>query len=403
MSHPGPAPAAAAPALGRRLVWLMAAASGLIVANLYYIQPLLAAVARGFGVPEGQAGAVATLGQLGYALGLLLIVPLGDRLDRRRLIVVTLLAVAAALGLMALAPGLGWLALASFAVGATTVAAQIIVPLAASLAAPHERGRAVGTVMSGLLLGILLARTLSGFVGGRFGWRAMYALAAALMLGLALLLRAALPEDPPRGRLDYPALLGSLWELLRTQPVLREASLLGGLAFGAFSAFWVALAFRLAGPPFHYGSEVAGLFGLVGVAGALAASWAGALADRVDARRTSGAALLAALAAYAAFWLLGGSIWGLVLGVILLDLGVQAAHISNQTRVYSLIPEARSRLNTVYIVAYFIGGALGSALGTLAWTRLGWGGVCGVGALMLLAALGVFALTPAPRSGPRAE
>jgi predicted MFS family arabinose efflux permease len=318
-------------------------------------------------------------------------VPLGDRLDRRRLIVGTLLAVAAALGLAALAPGPGWLALACFGIGATTVAAQIIVPLAASLAGPHERGRVVGTVMSGLLLGILLARTVSGTVGAHFGWRAMYALAAALMLGLALLLRLSLPADPPRGELRYLALLGSLWELLRTQPVLREASLFGGLAFGAFSAFWVTLAFLLAGPPYGYGSEVAGLFGLVGVAGALAASAAGRLADRTDARRTSGAALLIALASYAVFWLLGDRLWGLVLGVVLLDLGVQAAHISNQTRVYSLIPEARSRLNTVYVVIYFIGGSLGSALGTLAWSRLGWSGVCAVGGLMLTLALALFA------------
>ena len=398
MSNPNNSSATAvAPSLDRRLVWLMAGASGLIVANLYYIQPLLAAIAQDFGVPEGQAGGVATLGQLGYALGLLLVVPLGDRLDRRGLIVGTLLAVAGALALVALAPGLGWLALASFAVGATTVAAQIIVPLAASLAGPFERGRVVGTVMSGLLLGILLARTVSGAVGAHFGWRAMYVLAAALMLGLALLLRLSLPADPPRGELRYLALLGSLWELLRTQPVLREASLFGGLVFGAFSAFWVTLAFLLAGPPYGYGSEVAGLFGLVGVAGALAASAAGRLADRVDARRTSGAAMLIALASYAVFWLLGDRLWGLVLGVVLLDLGVQAAHISNQTRVYSLIPEARSRLNTVYVVAYFIGGSLGSALGTLAWSRLGWGGVCAVGALMLAAALGIFAWGAARR------
>lgn len=373
--------------LSRQLVLLLAFACGLAVANLYYLQPVLADVARTFGVGEQQAGVVATLGQLGYALGLLLIVPLGDTRNRRTLIVTMLGLVAAGLIAEAVAPSLAWLAVATFAVGATTVAAQIIIPFAATLAAPNESGKVVGMVMSGLLLGILLARTVSGVVGAYLGWRAMFWIAAGLMLALALLLRLALPDEPPRPGMRYMALLRSLGELVRTLPALREASAMGALIFGAFSAFWVALAFFLETPPYHYGSGVAGLFGLVGVAGALMASFVGRLADRIPPRWITGVCLAILLLSYGVLWLTGSWLWGLTLGVVLLDLGVQGAHISNQTRVYALVPEARSRLNTVYIVSYFLGGAAGSALSALAWSAFGWNGVCALGSGFAGAAL----------------
>jgi predicted MFS family arabinose efflux permease len=378
------------PNVDTRLAWIMAVASGMSVANLYYIQPVLPDMARSFAVAPGQIGFIATLSQVGFALGLLFLVPLGDRYNRRTLIIGTLLAVAMALVVMASAPTITVLAIAALVVGVTTVVPQMIVPYAASLARPHERGRIVGIVMSGLLIGVLLARTFSGLISAHLGWRAVYWIAAGLMLLLAGLVRILLPNDYPHSPISYGQLLRSLWSLFRAEPVVREAGVFGALAFGAFSAFWVTLAFFLETPPYHYGSDVAGLFGLVGVVGALAASFVGRMADRRDARQTTGVAIAIILLSFLIFWLIGQYLWGLIIGVILLDLGSQAAHVSNQTRVYSLNPEARNRLNTIYMVPYFIGGALGSALGTLGWELAGWNGVSAVGCIMGIAALAVF-------------
>ena len=378
------------PGIERRLVWVLAIASALSVANLYYIQPLLGDIARGFGVSDGAVGVVATLTQLGYALGLLLIVPLGDFFNRRGLITLALLGVTVSLLATAFAPSLLFLTIASLFMGATTVVPQVIVPFADSLAHPHERGRVVGTVMSGLLIGVLLARTVSGFVGAQFGWRAMYVIAAVLMVGLAIVLRFMLPNEQPRPHVSYPALLRSLWELLRTEPVVRETGVFGGLIFGAFSVFWVTLVFFLGTPPYHYGSEVAGLFGLVGVVGATAASVVGALADRMNPRIITGVMIAVTLLAFIAFWLTGYWLWGLIIGVILLDLGAQGTHISNQTRIYALNAGARSRLNTVYMVFYFIGGSLGSILGSYGWSIARWNGVCFVGVILVALAIGIY-------------
>lgn len=392
-SHtPEQTPEETTPGIDRKLVWVLAIACALTAANLYYIQPLLADIARSFAVSDGTVGSIATLSQLGFALGLLLIVPLGDFFNRRNLIVVALLGVTISLLAMAFAPSILFLAIASFIVGITTVVPQVIVPLAASLAHPPERGRVVGSIMSGLLIGILLARTVSGFVGAAFGWRTMYWIAAILMLALALALRLLLPDEQRRPHVSYPELLRSLWELLRTEPVVREVSVFGGLMFGAFSVFWVTLVFFLGTPPYHYGSEVAGLFGLVGVVGAIAASTVGTLSDRINPRIITGFMLVAVLLSFLAFLLTGYWLWGLIIGVILLDLGTQGTHISNQARIYALNPAARSRLNTLYMFFYFIGGSLGSILGAYGWSIARWNGVCFVGILMVVAALGVYVL-----------
>jgi predicted MFS family arabinose efflux permease len=253
--------------------------------------------------------------------------------------------------------------------------------------------------MSGLLIGILLARTVSGIVGAHFGWRAMYWVAAAMMIALTLLLRVLLPTEQPRENISYPRLLQSLWGLIRSQRMLREACVFGALTFATFQIFWVTLAFFLGTPPYHYGSDVVGLFGLVGVVGAVAASYIGKLADRIDARIITGVMMVSALIAFILFWILGQWLWGLVIGVILLDLGIQGTHISNQTRVYSLIPEARSRLNTVYMFIYFVGGSLGSLLGTYAWSLGRWFGVSSMGTLLLVIALVVYAPGISQHSG----
>nr|WP_244422602.1 MFS transporter [Ktedonobacter racemifer] len=385
--------------LDRRLVWMMAVACTLSIANLYYVQPLLAEMGQSFRVSVNQIGFVATLMQFGFAAGLLLVVPLGDRYNRRTLIVSMLGVVTLALILVALAPTVTVLTLAGFLLGFATVVPQIIVPLAASLAAPFERGKVIGTVMSGLLIGILLARTFSGLIGAYLGWRAVYWSAAVIMIVLALALRFLLPKDQQRSTMSYGQLLRSLGSLIRTEPILREAGVFYALSFGAFSAFWVTLTFMLQSPPYHYGSEVAGLFGLVGVVGAFAASFVGRLADRLNIRHVTGLALLIVLCSFICMWLTGYWLWGLIVGVILLDLGVQGTHISNQTRVYSLDPEARNRLNTVYMVTGFIGGALGSYLGTWGWSLAGWNGVCSVGCILLVAALVVYAINSKRKSG----
>lgn len=386
------APEQAAPGIDRKLVWILAVACALSVANLYYIQPLLADIARSFVVSDSTVGSIATLSQLGFALGLLLIVPLGDFFNRRNLIVLALLGVTLSLLATAFAPSILFLAIASFVVGITTVVPQVIVPFAASLAYPHERGRVVGAIMSGLLIGILLARTVSGFVGAAFGWRTMYWVGAILMLALALALRLLLPGEQRRPHVRYPELLRSLWQLLRTEPVVREVGAFGGLMFGAFSVFWVTLVFFLGTPPYHYGSEVAGLFGLVGIVGAVAASSVGTLSDRMHPRIITGFMLVAVLLAFLTFWLTGHWLWGLIIGVILLDLGTQGTHISNQARIYALNPAARSRLNTLYMVFYFIGGSLGSILGVYGWSIAHWNGVCFVGILMVVTALIVYVM-----------
>jgi len=277
-------------------------------------------------------------------------------------------------------------------VGVAGATVHVIVPFAAHLAPPAKRGAVVGSVLSGLLFGILLARTFSGLLGQWVGWRAVYWVAAGLMLILAALIRAQLPDSKPTLTMSWPNLVRSAGVLIREQPVLREASFLGGIFFCAFSAFWTTLVFFLQTPPYHYGSGVTGLFGLVGAAGALFAPFVGRLADRYGARRNVLAALLVTLASFAVMFFFGRNLIGLCLGVVLLDVGVQSGHISNQTRIYSLIPEARSRLNMVYMTSYFIAGALGSSAGTLLWQRFGWAGVCSLGGGLLILGCMVFAL-----------
>jgi len=371
----------------------MALATGLLVASLYYAQPLLATLAQAFRVTPAEAGWIVTLTQLGYALGLLLIVPLGDLLDRRRLTLSLVLPSALALLGLALSGHLLLFLALSSCVGLTSVSVQILVPFAASLAPPHERGRVVGTVMSGLLLGILLARTFSGLVAQVWSWQAVYLLAAFLLLLLALLLSRSLPHDLPKPSFSYWSLLSSIVRLVRSEPLLRWRSLLGALVFAAFNLFWTSFAFLLSRPPYHFNNAEIGLFGLVGAAGALSASLAGRLADRGLALRST---FFFALTILVAFFLL---VWDsdelllLILSILILDFGIQGLHITNQTEIYSLPTHVRSRVTTVYLTTYFLGGAAGSWLSTHLFTLAGWRGVMGAGlldglVLVLLSLLG---------------
>jgi predicted MFS family arabinose efflux permease len=376
-------------AIERRTLVAMCAASAVSVANIYYCQPLLSEIGRSFGASEHAVSYLPMWTQAGVALGMFAFVPLGDMFPRRRLIVLLSAFGGVTAAMMAAAPNPALANAAGFAIGLTGVVAHLILPFAAKLAPPERRGHVVGTVLSGLLLGILLARVVSGFVGDMFGWRAMYAISAVAMWLQAIALRYVLPVDHPEPGLTYGALAKSILHLARTQPMLREAGVIGGMLFGAFSSFWATLVFFLGTPPYHYGPRVAGIFGLVGAVGVLIAPWAGKLSDRKGPAYTVTLGILVTIVSYGVFDLTGTTLWGLVLGVILLDLGVQAGHVANQTRIYALVPEARSRLNTVYMVTYFLGGALGSALGAWGWAQWGWNGVCAAGAAQLLVALGV--------------
>ncbi len=375
-------------ALSPRLVWILAVACGLVVANLYYAQPLLNTIATAFHRGSGAVGVVATLTQVGYALGLAFIVPLGDLLDRRRLVVGILCATVLALLAAAAASSLAMLAAASLLIGLTSVVAQVLIPFAASLADEAERGRVVGRIMSGLLVGVLLARTVSGVIAqvasgvlGHAGWRAVYVIAAALMVALIVVLWRALPRPPRPKAQPYGQLLRSMGPLVREEPVMRRRSLYGALAFASFSVFWTSAAFLLARPPYHFSEGAIGLFGLVGVAGALCASLAGRLADRGLQRYATPAFLLTTLIAYGLMALGGTRLSALIVGVVLLDLGVQGTQITNQSEIYRLRPEASSRVTTIYMTSYFIGGAVGSVTSAVVFGAAGWPGVCILGAV----------------------
>jgi predicted MFS family arabinose efflux permease len=388
-----------APSVARGTLLLLATTAGLSVANIYYNQPLLDEFRRTFPADSPLIGAVPTATQLGYAAGMLLLAPLGDRFDRRRLILLQSLMMCVALAVTALAPTFWVLAAAGLLIGVMATIAQQAVPFAAELSPPASRGQAVGTVMSGLLLGILLARTASGLIAGVGGWRAVFATAVVAMLLLTAVVAWKLPRSTPTSTLPYAQLMLSMWHLLRQQPVLREAALCGGLLFAGFGAFWSILTLLLAGEPFHLGAQAAGLFGIVGAAGALVAPLAGKSADRRGPRAVITLAIALCAVSFVVFAVSGHRLAGLVIGVILLDIGVQAAQISNQARIYALHTEARSRVNTVYMVSYFIGGALGTASASFAWHHWGWTGVCAVGLACALAA-GVNHWRQAPSGTP---
>ena len=364
------------------------------VSTLYYAQPLLREMGRTYGASAGLTGWVAVVTQIGYAVGLLCFVPLGDVLERRALMMRMYGAVAVALVLVAAAPTLGWLIAASVVAGMLASVTHIVLPIAPDLVDDAQRGRAIGTVMTGLLLGILLARTFAGWVSHIHGWRWVFVVAAVVNASFVPLLWRVMPRLPPRQVLRYRDAMRSLWTLTRAQPLLRESAVLGALVFASFSCFWTTLAFLLDS---HYGlgAGVAGSFGVVGAAGALVAPIAGRLSDRRGPRwvLTLGMSLLAL--SYVLLWAeekapvsLALHVAALAVGVVILDVGAQMTQVANQTRIFGLDPSARSRLNTVYMTVYFLGAAAGSALSTMAWVRWKWNGVCGQALLlMMLAAL----------------
>jgi predicted MFS family arabinose efflux permease len=379
--------------LSKKNVLFMAAATGLIVANLYYCQPLIILIAKEFNIPNADAGTITYLTQAGYAIGLFLMVPLGDKIERKSQILYTTFASVIALIIAATAQSYFVLEIASLLIGITSIVPQLILPLAASLSAPEERGKVVGTIMSGLLVGILLSRTLSGFIGDIFGWRAMFWIASGLCLVLFFIIRKQFPYNKPVFKGSYKQLIGSLFTLIKEQPLLREATLINVFSFAQFGAFWTTMVLLLSEEPFNFTSTTIGLFGIIGASGALAAPLVGKLSDKGSSRIAVGYGCMLIAFSFVIFYFSGSSVIGIVLGIVFIDIGMQGVHISNQTRVYSILPDARNRMNTVFMSFSFLGTAAGSAFGLFLWRFGGWHAVT-LGCLVLSAlAFSVYALT----------
>ncbi|WP_214072671.1 MFS transporter [Mucilaginibacter sp. dw_454] len=366
------------PHLTTTTLWVMTIATGLVVANLYYNQPLLVEIERTFKVSAAKAGQVSVFTQIGYAVGMFFIIPLADMFKRKRLMLIDFAFVVTALLLAAIAPNITTLIIASLLIGASSMIPQLLIPMAAHLAHPTERGKKIGVVMSGLLIGILLSRTFAGIIGAHFGWRAMFYIAAGLMLLMWALIYFLLPEVEPDYKGTYKNLMLSLVHLIRDEPKLRLAAVRGALCFACFSAFWSTLTFLLE-QNFQMGSDVAGLFGLVGAFGALAVGAMGRLSDKMDPYHLSTFTLVLVIISFIVFQFSAHSMVGLIIGVVVMDMGVQATHISNQAIIFSINAGARNRINTIYMVTYFVGGALGTFIATQLWHLYQWNGVCILG------------------------
>ncbi|MEU5090394.1 MFS transporter [Streptomyces sp. NPDC021356] len=389
-------PGVGPPALSRAMVLLLAVVCGAAVANIYYAQPLLSVISKALGVSQGSSGLVVTVSQVGYALSLALLVPLGDVLERRRLVTALLgLSALAVLGAAA-SPSLGLLLVAIAVVGVTSAVAQIVVPMAASLAPDHQRGSAVGTVTSGLLIGIMIARTVAGLLAQIGDWQLVFVFAAVLMAALAIVLRLVLRPVPPSENTTYPQLLRSVLALVRTESLLRRRMALAAVGMGCFTVLWTASSFLLADRPYGFGPAVIGLFGLAGVIGAVASSVAGRLTDRGRGRQvtTGGLILLAVSWPVLAVAGMGGPV-GLItlsVGIIALNLAQQSLLISHQSAIYRRAPHARSRVTTALMVSAFAGATVASALTAALYPLVGWLGVSGLGLVIALAGAGIWIL-----------
>ncbi|PJJ83386.1 MFS transporter [Mucilaginibacter auburnensis] len=359
-------------------LWVMTITTGLVIANIYYNQPLLDDIAKTFGVTSAKAGQVAMLTQIGYALGIFLVVPMADMLNRKRMMIIDFGFMVIALLLTAIAPNINALIIASFFIGVSSIIPQFMLPMAAHLAQAHERGKTIGFVQTGLLIGILLSRTLSGFIAAHYGWRSVFYIAAALMLVMWGLVYRLLPEVQPTYKGTYKSLMLSITGLIKDNRHLRLAALRGASCFACFSAFWSTIAF-LVKQNFNMGSDVAGLFGLAGAFGALAVSRVGRLTDKVNPYKLATYTIAILLLSFVVYYFSGYSLVGMVVGVILMDMGLQATHLCNQAIIFANNAAARNRINTVYMVSYFGGGAIGTFFGTQLWYRYQWTGVCILG------------------------
>jgi len=366
-------------------ILLMAFCTGLIVANIYYCQPLVVLIAKDFNLTETVAGRITYLTQIGYALGLFLLVPLGDMFERKKqILIITGLAIFALL-LAALAHSFFVLQIASVLIGACSIVPQLILPLAANLSTDENRGANIGMIMSGLLVGILASRAVSGSIGFWLDWRAVYYIAAAICALLIILMAKRFPQSYPAFKGTYKELMRSMFGYIKSQPALRETSIINFLAFAIISAFWTTMVLFLANPPFNFQTLQIGLFGIAGAAGALAAPLVGKLSDGGNPRKNLMIGFILQLVSMVLFYFTGGHLYLFIIGIILIDIAQQAIHVTNQTRIYTLIPEARNRLNTIFMSVSFIGASCGSALGLWLWGQGGWALFCyGITGIILI-------------------
>lgn len=366
-------------------VILMAFCTGLIVANIYYCQPLVILIAKDFKLSESDAGSITFLTQAGYAIGLFLLVPLGDMFEKKKQILFTTALAIVALIIAGFSKSFFLLELASVLIGACSIVPQLILPLTASLSNDENRGANIGIVMSGLLVGILASRAVSGVIGDLLGWRAVFLIAAAICTLLIFLMAIRFPKNLPTFKGTYNELMRSMFGYIKTQPVLREASLINFFAFIVIMGFWTTMVLYLANPPHQFSTYQIGLFGVAGAAGALAAPLVGKLSGGNNPRKNLMIGFILELISVALFYFTGHSVFLFVVGIILIDIGQQAIHVTNQTRIYTLVPEARNRLNTIFMSVSFVGAACGSALGLWLWSLGGWTIFCiGVTAIILL-------------------
>lgn len=370
------------PKLTTGILWLMAISSGLVVANNYYNQPLLGLMAKDFNVSESKISGITMFTQIGYAFGLFFFIPLGDMFRRKRMILIDFIFIIISLLSMAMSPSVELLFPISFIIGFTSVIPQLFIPMAATLATPDKKAKAVGFVMSGLLVGILGSRVLSGYIGDIWGWKEMYYIATFVMIILWILIYLQLPEVYPNFKGGYKELMFSLSHLFKSDPSLRLSALRGGLSFASLSAFWTPLVFHLE-KDFHLtsgnASNLAGKFGLAGIAGAITAAFLGGIINKYNKSTLMIIFIVTIIISWFIFYSFGNSYIGLIIGVILIDIGVQASHITNQSIIFSGHPDATNRVNTIYMTSYFIGGALGTLMTGYSFEVFGWNGVTFVG------------------------
>lgn len=371
---------------------MMAVIAGAVVTNIYCTQPILPLIKADLGVDLAMVDLVAAAALLGFSTGLALLLPLGDRFDRRKLVLGQIALAFAFATAAAVAPGIWALIAASFGLGIVSCVPQQLVPFAAVMSRPTERGRSVGTVVSGIMVGILLGRTIAGAVGAAYGWRAVYGLEAAFMVPVFIAAARLLPQGVPSTALSYGRLLASLWPLVRNHRPIRQSMMIQALLWACFNAFWVNLAALLVGGPWHLGSAWAGGFGFIGAAGALAASLGGRVADRIGTRAVVGASIGLVTLAYLLLCGANTSLICLVIGVVVLDIGVQAGLVSNQTRAFAVDPTAQGRINSLYMTATFFGGAVGAMVSGWLMTRFGWTGIAVFGIALGLAAFAIHGL-----------
>lgn len=360
--------------LTNSVLYLMSISAGLVVANLYYSQPLLNEIGKTFEVGESAASNVVLAAQLGYAIGLLIIIPLGDMISNIKILKVDFVVMVISLLAAAFSTSLWMLVISCLFIGISSAIPQFFVPMAANLADDENRGRAIGVMMTGLLIGIIGSRVISGFIGGQFGWQTMYYVSAAAMVILFVILYFKLPRLKPNYDGTYGQLIKSLWLFFKTEPTLRLAIMRGALSFAGLSAMWTTLVFVME-DSFGYGSTVTGIFGLLGIVGALGANVVGKLNDRYSKNKIINIGIILLLFSWLLFLFSTHFIIGLAIGIITVDLGQQTIHITNQNIILAKIPGARNRINTIYMVIFFIGGALGASLGSLAYEYYGWAGV----------------------------